>query len=67
MLNFMDEDRTEAPAYWVEELARSEEEVARGERVPASVVHEDMLRAIAELEAEVGCTANASVRDSRGH
>jgi hypothetical protein len=63
----MDGDHTEGPAYWVEELARSDDEVARGERVPASVIHDDMLRVIAELEAEFADKAAASARDLRGH
>jgi hypothetical protein len=56
-----------SPAYWVEERARSDNEVARGELVPASVVHDDMLRAITEFEAEFAGKTNTSVRDSRGH
>jgi len=48
----MDRDHTEAPAHWAEDLARSEAERARGERIPASTVHNDINRALAELEAE---------------
>ncbi|MEJ0049350.1 MAG: hypothetical protein WDN04_26980 [Rhodospirillales bacterium] len=62
----MDRDNAKAPAYWVEELARSDAERARGERVPASVVHDDMLRALAELEAERVEGAQAPVRAPRG-
>lgn len=62
----MDRDLPEAPAHWIEELARSDAERARGERVPASVVHDDMKRALAEVEAECADGARASVRTRRG-
>ena len=54
-------------ALWWATLAASDDEVARGERVPASVIHDDLLRVIAELEAEFADKAAASARDSRGH
>jgi hypothetical protein len=63
---YMDRDHMQAPAHWVEELARSDDEVARGERVPASVIHDDILRVIAELEADDNETADILVRNRRG-
>ena len=62
----MNGDRPEAPGYWVEELARSDAERARGERVAANVVHDDMLRALAELEAEGVEADRGPARKSRG-
>jgi hypothetical protein len=49
----MDGDTTDAPAFWAQELARSDQEIARGELVPASEVDDELRRAIAELEAAV--------------
>jgi hypothetical protein len=57
----MDRDHTEAPAYWVEELARADEDIAQGNIVPAHVVHEELRTAIAELEAEIAAQAEAPV------
>jgi hypothetical protein len=65
-LGCMDRDQMRAPVHWVEELARSDDEVARGERVPASVIHDDILRVIAELEADDNETADMLVRNRRG-
>ncbi len=42
-----------APAFWAEELALSESEVARGERVPASEIHAELLAALSELDGEL--------------
>lgn len=50
----------------MEELARSDAERARGERVAANVVHDDMLRALAELEAEGVEADRGPARKSRG-
>jgi hypothetical protein len=47
----MDRDQTEAPANWREELARSDEDIARGDIFPAAVVHDRLRAAIEELEA----------------
>ncbi len=63
----MERDQTEAPAHWAEQPNRSDEELARGERVPASVTHDEMLRAIAELEAELADEAEAPDPESSGH
>jgi hypothetical protein len=49
----MDRDQTEAPANWREELARSDEDIARGDVVPASIVHDRLRTAIEALEAEI--------------
>jgi len=57
----MDKDHTEAPAYWTEELARSDDDVARGNIVPAHVVHERLKAAIAKLEAEIAAEAEALI------
>jgi hypothetical protein len=62
----MERDRTDAPALWLEELARGDDEVARNERVPASVVHDDMLRAIADLDAELAENSDAAAPEPPG-
>jgi hypothetical protein len=49
----MDRDQREAPTNWREELARSDEDIARGDVVPASVVHDRLRAAIEALEAEI--------------
>ncbi len=54
--NVMDKERTEAPAFWHEELARSDVDIARGDVVPASVVHEKLRAAIKALEDEAAVT-----------
>jgi hypothetical protein len=63
----MDRRHTETPAYWAEELARSDDELARGERVPSSVVRDDILRVLAEFEAEAADKSDALLRAQRGH
>ncbi len=45
-------NRREAPPHWFEELARSDEDIARGRIVPAKVVHDRIREAITEMEAE---------------
>jgi hypothetical protein len=55
----MDRDHTEAPPHWSAELARAEAELARGESVPATLVHNDINRALADLGAEAGDAAGA--------
>ncbi len=56
----MGRDTIGASAFWAEELARSDQEVARGELVPASEVHDELLRAIAELEAGIAAEEQAA-------
>jgi hypothetical protein len=48
-----DSDHNQAPAHWIQDLADSDAEIARGESVPASVVHAEIKQALAELEAEL--------------
>ena len=58
----MGRGRSDAPVYWVEELARSDAEMARGERVPTVALHQrDMLRLatidgarVWNLQSEIG-------------
>jgi hypothetical protein len=54
----MDRDQTEAPAKWQEELARSDEDIARGDVVSASAVHERLRAAIEALETEIAAETN---------
>jgi hypothetical protein len=49
----MDQDRIATPPGWVEALARSEAELARGERVSAQEVHDALRAALVEMEAEL--------------
>lgn len=49
----MRQKATEAPSHWVEELAKADADIARGDVVLASVVHEHLRQALAELEAEL--------------
>jgi len=44
----MRRDTPNAPAFWAEDLAISESEVARGERVPASEIHAELVAALAD-------------------
>lgn len=62
----MDRDGTKAPAYWVEELARADEDIAQGKIVPARVVHEELRAALAELEAEIAAEPRAPVANLPG-
>jgi hypothetical protein len=55
----MDRDHTGAPPHWAAELARAEAELARGESVPAAVVHDDINHALVDLGAEAGDAAGA--------
>jgi len=48
----MRRDTPNAPAFWAEDLAISEREVVRGEHVPASEIHAELLATLVELEAE---------------
>ncbi len=50
---FMDQDHTKTPPAWVEALARSDAELARGELVPAQAVHGDLRQALADMESEL--------------
>ncbi len=60
----MDRDQTPAPAFWAENLARSDEDIARGDIVPAHVVHDRLRTALAELEAELAAERDTSVPTS---
>ena len=51
-LEGMDHAVNQSPPGWAEALARSETELARGERVPAHIVHNDIGAALAELASE---------------
>jgi hypothetical protein len=44
--------RTEAPAEWLEALARSDAELAAGQTVPAEAVHQRIRDAIARIEGK---------------
>jgi hypothetical protein len=61
----MDSTPLDRSADWADELARSDDELARGERVPASVIHEDLRRALAELDPEHVPAAAATPKLSR--
>ncbi len=49
----MDEQQTEAPPFWREELARSDADIARGDVLPAATVHDRLRVAISVLESEI--------------
>jgi hypothetical protein len=61
----MDSTPLDPSADWADELARSDDELARGERVPARVIHEDLRRALAELDPEHAPQAAATPKLSR--
>jgi hypothetical protein len=47
-----DANKTHVPAGWLEALARSEAQLAAGQRVPAEIVRKRLLDSIARLEAK---------------
>ncbi|PPQ27090.1 hypothetical protein [Rhodopila globiformis] len=51
-LSSMDKSVNQSPPGWAEQLAVSEAELARGETVPASAVHDVIRAALAELESD---------------
>jgi len=63
----MRRDTPNAPAFWAEDLAISESEVARGERVPASEIHAELVAALAELDAELADDLGGPLPDVRAH
>jgi hypothetical protein len=60
----MDRDQTQAPAFWAEDLACSDEDIARGDIVPAHVVHDRLQTALAALEAELAAERDTFVTTS---
>lgn len=48
----MDKPVNQSPPGWAEQLAIGEAELARGETVPASQVHDAIRAALAELEGD---------------
>jgi hypothetical protein len=57
----------DAPAFWAEDLILSEEESARGERVPSSEIHAELVAALAELDAELADDLGGPLPDVRAH
>lgn len=57
----MEGDHSKAPAYWVEELARADEDIAHGNVSPADLVLSELRAELAELEAELAAEAKAPV------
>ena len=51
----------QAPAGWLEALARSDAELAAGKTVPASAVHRRIREAIARMEEKRAAEANRPV------
>lgn len=63
----MGRDTPNAPAFWAEDLTLSEEEIAPGERVPASEIHAELVTALAELDAELADDLGGPLPDVRAH
>ena len=62
----MDQSPTNAPDDWKEALTRSEAELARGQRVPSQIVHDELRRALVGLEAELSESEESTSRHLPG-
>jgi RNA polymerase-interacting CarD/CdnL/TRCF family regulator len=55
----MDRDHTDAPETWIEALAASDADIARGDIVSAAYVHARLIQAINDLEAEMAAAPSS--------
>ncbi len=57
----MDDTGTEPPPGWAEAIQQSLAELAAGQTVPASIVHDEIRQAIAAMEAAMAAEDDVSV------
>ncbi len=62
----MDDTGSDAPPGWAEALNQSLAELAAGQTVPASVVHDEIRQAIAAMEAALAAEDGVSVPPAPG-